>query len=90
MIPDYSETRAPHPPGSLEEQEIGLLRFSLMNKPFQLLSTEQRYIEAYEVKMSSGLMANSIQLLNQSFLLKDLKAEIGAQSNTVCEFLQSI
>ena len=90
MIPDYSETRALCLLGSLEEQEMGLLRFSRMNKIFQLLSTEQKYIEVYEIKMSSGLMAISIQLLNQNFLLNDLKAEISAQSDTVCEFRQSM
>jgi len=75
--------------GSLKEQEVVLLRFGLVKKLFELLSTNQKYMEAYEVGVSFGLTADSIQLLNQKLLLKDLKPKQEAQLNKVCEFLQA-
>ena len=75
--------------GSLKEQEVVLLRFGLVKKLFELLSANQKYMEAYEVGVSFGLTADSIQLLNQKLLLKDLKPEQEAELKKVCEFLQA-
>ena len=75
--------------GSLEEQTVVLLRFGLVKKLFELLSTDQKYMEAYKVEVIFRLTADSTQSLNQDLLLIDLKPEQGAQLNTVCEFLQA-
>jgi len=75
--------------GSPKEQEVVLLRFGLVKKLFELLSTDQKYMEAYEVGMSFGLTVDTIQLLNQKLLLRDLKQKQEAQLNKVCEFLQA-
>ncbi|PUU83596.1 hypothetical protein B9Z19DRAFT_1098581 [Tuber borchii] len=49
--------------GSLEEQEIILSRLGMMKKLFEMLGTNKKYMEAYEVGVSYGLTANSVQLL---------------------------
>ncbi|PUU76963.1 hypothetical protein B9Z19DRAFT_988560, partial [Tuber borchii] len=87
--PDEFEQRALNLIGSPEEQEMVLSRFSLMNKLFKLLSTNRKYMEAYKVGIGSGLLRNSLQLLSENRLLKNLKPEEGAQLHTVCEFLQA-
>ena len=89
VTPDESEKRVLNLVGSPEEQEMVFSRFGLMNKLFELLSTQQKYMEAYEVGVNSGLTANSIQLLNKNLLLKCLKPEQEAQLDMVCEFLQA-
>jgi len=89
VTPDDFEKRALCLFGSLKEQEVVLLRFGLVKKLFELLSTDQKYMEAYEIGASFGLTADSIQLLNEKLLLKDLKLEQEAQLNKVCEFLQA-
>lgn len=70
-------------PGSLEKQGVVLLRFGLTNKFFELLTTCQTYMGAYEFRMRFGLTEDSIQLLNENILLKDLKGGQGVQLNTV-------
>ena len=89
MILDESEKRVLDLFGSIEEQEMVLSRFGLIKKLFELLSTNKKYIEAYEVGVSSGLLTNSIQLLSQNGLLKKLERERGSRLNKVCEFLQA-
>ena len=89
MTLDESEKRVLDLFGSIEEQEMVLSRFGLIKKLFELLSTNKKYIEAYEVGVSSGLLTNSIQLLSQNGLLKKLEREHGSRLNKVCEFLQA-
>ena len=64
-------------------------RFGLVKKLFELLRTNHKYIEAYEVGMSFGLTSESIRLLNQKFLLRHLKPDQEAHLNKMCEFLQA-
>ena len=87
--PDELEKRVLNLFGSLEEQEIVLSRFGMMKKLFEMLSTNKKYMEAYELGVSYGLTANSVQLLSENFLLKNLKQEQEAQLDIVCEFLQA-
>jgi len=87
--PNEPEKRVLNLFGSLEEQESILSRFGMMKKLFEMLGSGKKYIEAYEVGVSYGLTANSVQLLSENFLLKNLKQEQEAQLGTVCEFLQA-
>ncbi|PUU76946.1 hypothetical protein B9Z19DRAFT_988585, partial [Tuber borchii] len=87
--PDEPEKRVLDLFGSIEEQKMVLLRFGMINKLFKTLSTNGRYMEAYEIGVSFGLLANSIHLLSENSLLKNLKPEKRALLNTVCGFLQA-
>ena len=60
-----------------------------MNKLFELLIANGKYMEAYKVGVISGLLGNSIQLLSEKLLLKNLNREQGAQLNMMCRFLQA-
>ncbi|CUS14610.1 unnamed protein product, partial [Tuber aestivum] len=75
--------------GSLEEQEIAFSRLHLMSKLFHLLSTNRRYVEAYEVGTSTGPLEISIQLLSDQILLKNPNWGQGEQLDMTCEFLQA-
>ncbi|KAG0641146.1 hypothetical protein HOY80DRAFT_753667 [Tuber brumale] len=74
---------------SPEKQEIIFLRFGLMNKLFELLSSTGKYMEAYEVGVSSGLLEKSIRLLSRKVSPKKLNQEQKTQLNVVCKFLQA-
>jgi len=87
--PDEPEKRVIDLFGSIEEQKMVLLRFGMINKLFKTLSTNRKYMEAYEIGVCFGLLANSIHLLSENSLLKNLKSEQGAQLNMVCGFLQA-
>jgi len=87
--PNEFEKRALNLIGSPEEQEMVLSRFSLKNKLFEMLSTNKKYMEAYQVGIGSGLVKNSIELLSENLLLKNLNREQGIQLNMLCKFLQA-
>ena len=87
--PDEHEKRVLDLFGSIEEQKMVLLRFGMKNKLFKTLSTNRKYMEAYEIGVSFGLLANSIHLLSENSLLKNLKPERRALLSMVCGFLQA-
>jgi len=66
-----------------------LSRFSLKNKLFEMFCTNKKYMEAYQVGIGSGLVRNSIELLSENLLLKNLTREQGVQLNMLCKFLQA-
>ena len=75
--------------GSPVEQEMVLSRFSLKNKLFEMLSTNGKYMEAYQIGIGSGLVTSSIELISENHLLKHLNREQGVQLNMLCKFLQA-
>ena len=72
-----------------QEQILVLSRFGFIKKLFETLSTNRKYMKAYEVGVSFriGLSVNSIQLVKNS--LNNLKQAPGAQLNTLCTILQA-
>ncbi|CUS07547.1 unnamed protein product, partial [Tuber aestivum] len=60
-IPNKHEKRALNLIGSPEEQEVVLSRFHLMNKLFNLLCVNTKYVEAYEIGVSSGFLKKSVK-----------------------------
>ncbi|PWW77616.1 hypothetical protein C7212DRAFT_342902 [Tuber magnatum] len=70
-IADRSEKRVIDLIGSPVEQKMALLRFGLVHKLFELLSTRRKYTEAYEVGVSSGILEGSIGLLYDKILPED-------------------
>ncbi|KAG0134890.1 hypothetical protein HOY82DRAFT_480844 [Tuber indicum] len=88
-IPDELEKRVLYLIGSPEEQERVLLRSNLMRKLFEMHSTNGKYMEAYEVGVSSGFLEDSVQLLSDKGLLRKLNQEQRRQLNVVCGFLQA-
>jgi len=66
-----------------------LSRFGLKNKLFEILSTNKKYMEAYQVGIGSGLVRKSIELLSENLLLKNLTREQGVQLSMMCKFLQA-
>ncbi|CUS14614.1 unnamed protein product, partial [Tuber aestivum] len=81
--------RALIPTGSPEEQEIAFSRLHLMNKLFDSLSINRRYVEADDVGISSALMEKSFQLLSDQILLKNPNWGQGEQLKMMCKFLQA-
>ncbi|RPB01656.1 hypothetical protein L873DRAFT_1675716, partial [Choiromyces venosus 120613-1] len=75
--------------GSLKEQETVLLRYNLANKLFELRNANEKYMEAYEGGISSGLLEKSIQLLSDQALLKTPSSEQGARLYVACKYLQA-
>ncbi|PWW77615.1 hypothetical protein C7212DRAFT_362777 [Tuber magnatum] len=88
-IPGKLEKRALNLIGSTKEQAIVFSRFYLMNKLFDLLSSNGKHMEAYEVGVNSGLLGNSVQLLRDKLWLKNPNLRQGTQLNLVCKFLQA-
>ncbi|KAG0641145.1 hypothetical protein HOY80DRAFT_955829 [Tuber brumale] len=89
LVLNELEKRALDLVGSPEEQEMLLSRFHLMNKLFQLLTTNEKYTEAYEVGVTFGILEGSFQLLCDKILPQDPNWGKGAEMNTVCMFLQA-
>ena len=87
--PDELEKRVLELFGSIDEQKLVLSRLGMINKLFKTLCTNRKYMDAYEIGVSFGLLANSIHLLSENSLLKNLKPEQKALLNTVCGFLQA-
>ncbi|CUS07545.1 unnamed protein product [Tuber aestivum] len=88
-IPDEHEKRVLNLMGSLKEKEMVFSRIHLMNKLFDLLSANSRYMKAYEVGVSSGLLGSSIRLLGDKIWLKNPNWGQGAQLNVMCKYLQA-
>ncbi|CUS07544.1 unnamed protein product [Tuber aestivum] len=88
-IPDEFEKRVINLIGSLQEQEMLLSRFNLMKKLFELLRTNGKYMEAYEVGINSGLLESSIQLLSNKILPRNPNWGQGPQLGAACKFLQA-
>ena len=63
LTPEEPEKRVLNLFRSPQEQIMVLSRFGLIKKLFEMLSTNRKYMEAYEAGVSFVLSANSIQLV---------------------------
>ncbi|CUS08892.1 unnamed protein product [Tuber aestivum] len=87
--PGELEKRALKLIGYPEEQEAVLTKLNLVNKRFEMLSSNRKYMEAYGVGVDSGLLGNSVQLLSDKALWTKLDLKQVAQLDMVFRFLQA-